>query len=87
MSFLHTSHLGHHIVTGVTASSTVEGGGETDTMSDVLKDDDSSEDDQNHCKFRIIGSPEMTSSSMALLHVTSQSPRGLLLSITVKHIL
>lgn len=58
-----------------------------ESMSDVLKVDYSSGDDQNHCKFRIIGSPEMTSSSMALLHVTSQPPRSLLLSLTVKHIL
>lgn len=58
-----------------------------DTMSDVLNADYSSRDDRNHCKFRIIGSPEMLSSSMSLPHVTSQPPRGLLPSLIVKHVL
>lgn len=58
-----------------------------DTMSDVLKADYSSGDDRSHCKFRIIGSPEMISSRMSLPHVISQPPWDLLSSLIVKHIL
>lgn len=58
-----------------------------DTISDVLNADYSSRDDRNHCKFKIIGSPEMLSSSMSLPHVTSQPPWGLLPSLIVKHVL
>lgn len=76
------SHLAHHIVNDVTASSTAGGGKGRILCLTVFKTDYSpGRDASNHCEFGITGTLEMTLLSTSLPHVSSGPPVTLCLTL------